>query len=417
MGCTDSSSKLPEVQTIKVDRYAHLSPSERREHYIFQNKNQGTYFKKPGDINGQNFKIQDCANSTILLLDYLDSAQVDCCADCNLFIGPTSGSCFLRDLERCNIVVACRQFRTRNMNNCNISLYCYTQPIIEDSQNNLLRGFNAYHPFLPYNFLSATLDPFVNFWSKIYNFTPTAGNVSLVSPFLPSMSEPKQPPASLSSFTPVSSNYLFVSTLFSVPLEHSQLSSTSFADSNAFSEMDSSSSSTNVMPQSLIPLFVIPSYGLCPRPSAGSELKAVLLVSFPYFPRSYDFPVGFYDADMPPCSSSAQLGRLQHNVELHVELLSLLAGPLGAHILRTARMPSNTPDVKQQLKNSGACSAVANFSEKSDECLAAFLVLTTGTVDRFRNMLLESVNAEMKDRIFVPQNTDDIDRISKLIPS
>lgn len=125
----------------------------------------------------------------------------------------------------------------------------------------------------------------------------------------------------------------------------------------------------------------------------------------------------FYDVDTPPYSSTAQLARLQHNFLLHFELLSLLAGQLAAHVLRTARMPANTPEVKQQLKIAGACPAIVNHSEKNDECLVAILALTTGGVAQFRAAVANCIGFDLKERFFVPQDPEDIDRIAKLIPS
>ena len=47
--------------------------------------------RTPGTINGQQFIIQNCHDSSIYLFDHINTITIDDCSSCIFFIGPTSG--------------------------------------------------------------------------------------------------------------------------------------------------------------------------------------------------------------------------------------------------------------------------------------------------------------------------------------
>lgn len=60
----------------------------------------------------------------MLVMDGIDSAQIDDCRNCRIFLGPASGSVFVRDCDRCAIVCACHQFRLRDCTDVDGMLLC-----------------------------------------------------------------------------------------------------------------------------------------------------------------------------------------------------------------------------------------------------------------------------------------------------
>eukprot|EP00771_Trimastix_marina_P001506 gnl/Trimastix_PCT/2588.p1 GENE.gnl/Trimastix_PCT/2588~~gnl/Trimastix_PCT/2588.p1 ORF type:complete len:331 (+),score=46.86 gnl/Trimastix_PCT/2588:28-993(+) len=141
-----------------------------------------TVHKDAGSIDGDFFSMLDCRDSCMMLLDHLDSCHVDRCQNCNIYIGPTSSSVFLRDSENCNFVVACGQFRTRNLRNCRVRLYCKTKPIIESSENIDLGCFDTSYQGLEEQMRRAGLDPHSNLWSEIFDFTPGENHYKFLPP-------------------------------------------------------------------------------------------------------------------------------------------------------------------------------------------------------------------------------------------
>lgn len=96
--------------------------------------------------------------------------------DCEIFIAPSNSSVFVRNTDKCKLIIACGQLRTRECNNLHILLFCQTYPVIESSNNIQFGCFQFCYPELRSQFDSAGLDVWNNNWSEIYDFTPTQPN-------------------------------------------------------------------------------------------------------------------------------------------------------------------------------------------------------------------------------------------------
>ena len=71
--------------------------------------------KLPGELNGQQFIIEECEDCDIFLLDWSATVTIDLCRRCRIFVGPCESSVFLRDCEDIKAVIACQQLRTRDV--------------------------------------------------------------------------------------------------------------------------------------------------------------------------------------------------------------------------------------------------------------------------------------------------------------
>lgn len=47
--------------------------------------------RTPGTVNGQQIIIQNCEDSSIYVLDHLNTVIIDDCVNCNIILGPTKG--------------------------------------------------------------------------------------------------------------------------------------------------------------------------------------------------------------------------------------------------------------------------------------------------------------------------------------
>ncbi|XP_044174947.1 protein XRP2-like [Acropora millepora] len=183
MGCLgskeESDSKATETNekpTYSWEKRPRLDPKD----YSIIDVTGETVGKLPGEINGQQFIIQNCQNCNIFILDHTDSIQVDDCTDCRIAIGPCSGSVFFRDCKECQVVVACQQFRTRDCKKMDFFLCCATQPVIESSSGMKFGCYQYYYRELASQFEAANLSVFNNNWSSIFDFTPAAGETTWI---------------------------------------------------------------------------------------------------------------------------------------------------------------------------------------------------------------------------------------------
>lgn len=139
--------------------------------YMIENQSDSTLGRVPGQVNGQQFVIQNCKNCNIYVFDYIAAINIDDCLDCNIFLGPVKSSVFVRDCKNCKIVVACQQFRTRDCSKIDIFLCCNTQPIIEASSGMKFACYQYHYPELKMQFKMAGLSVFSNNWGTIHDFS------------------------------------------------------------------------------------------------------------------------------------------------------------------------------------------------------------------------------------------------------
>ncbi|KAI9559633.1 hypothetical protein GHT06_013638 [Daphnia sinensis] len=125
-------------------------------------------------IQGQQFTIEGCRRSLILVTGSFDSIFVDDCVDCKIILGPVRGSVFLRSCSQCFVVSACGQFRTRDCNEITCYIFCASQPSIEVSYAMKFQCFSLDYPGQSDDFANARLNSkIVNRWSEIFDFTPS----------------------------------------------------------------------------------------------------------------------------------------------------------------------------------------------------------------------------------------------------
>ncbi|CAF1085523.1 unnamed protein product, partial [Didymodactylos carnosus] len=111
------------------------SETLNKKDYILDKLKDQTIIRLPGQINGQQFIIQNCESCTIYIFDHVGQIQIDDCKHCKIFIGPVKGSLFIRDSQNCSLATICQQFRTRDCHELNVFLSCVSQPIIESSHH------------------------------------------------------------------------------------------------------------------------------------------------------------------------------------------------------------------------------------------------------------------------------------------
>ncbi|XP_075229550.1 protein XRP2-like [Lycorma delicatula] len=178
MGCLFHKSKRTK-HTIENDTKKEYSWDKREavnvDDFTIENLEDSEKWKLPGCVNGQQLVIQNCKNSTIYVLDHVNTITIDDCVGCKLILGPVKGSTFLRDCKDCICLVASGQFRIRDSRNLIIFLYCATQPIIESSSAILFGCYQLFYSGIKEHFKNAELSVFNNYWNSVHDFTPVDG--------------------------------------------------------------------------------------------------------------------------------------------------------------------------------------------------------------------------------------------------
>jgi protein XRP2 len=129
MGCGSSQSETKSSIKVKVNNPTPHAFGKRTDldpkDFIFKDKIAEFLVREPGQIEGQQFIIEDCNESDIFLLDHIGSLTIDNCNKCRIVCGPISGSVFIRNCRDCNIIMACQQLRLRDCSKLGIILHSF----------------------------------------------------------------------------------------------------------------------------------------------------------------------------------------------------------------------------------------------------------------------------------------------------
>jgi len=147
------------------------------EDFKVKQKEGETIVRKPGEIKGQSFTIQDLKNCTVALFDNSAQVQIDDCVNCKIFIGPCESSVFIRTCKDCQLVVSCAQFRARDCTNMDVLLHVGRgQPIIETSSDIRFGPFHGSYAELKGQLASASMSAWDTEWTNVHDFnSPGSG--------------------------------------------------------------------------------------------------------------------------------------------------------------------------------------------------------------------------------------------------
>lgn len=165
------------VHLVDADRDGRVDFVEFQRGYRLLNsyrirKREGQRFlRKPGSISGQQIVLEDLSGCDVSVLDHVGSCTCDTLSGCEVVIGPSEASVFVRDCEDCVFYIAAQQLRTRRCNRCTFFLYSSTEPILEASTYLRLAPLAIAYKGLADHMGKASLNPRRNFWNAIFDFS------------------------------------------------------------------------------------------------------------------------------------------------------------------------------------------------------------------------------------------------------
>ena len=173
---TPAARRAGRRQTYPWDNRPKLDPKD----FMFVRLTGGVHVKPPGSINGQQFIIDSCEDCELYVLDHTAQVTIDDCRNCRIFVGPTEASVFVRDCEDCRCAFVCRQFRTRDVRNVDVSLHCATRPVIETSRGLRFGCYDFNYAGLDAQLAACAMSVYANHYSHIHDFNPDPANWSFL---------------------------------------------------------------------------------------------------------------------------------------------------------------------------------------------------------------------------------------------
>ena len=152
-----------------------------REMLVQTQKKDETIRRNSGDIDGNQFIVDELENCKVIVTDVCDSMTIDRCKNCELILSAVRGSVFIRDCVNSKFQIVCGQFRCRSCTNCDFYMHVKTRPVVESSIDVRIGCSTVSYPDLINQMNRSGLDPLQNFWYDIHDFTPGEGNYSYMS--------------------------------------------------------------------------------------------------------------------------------------------------------------------------------------------------------------------------------------------
>lgn len=115
----------------------------------------------------------------MIIHDFVDSVTIDRSTNSDFVISSVRGSVFVRNCTHCRFVVVSGQFRCRDCSDCDFYLQVKTGPVIEASQELRIGCGLVSYDGLYAHMDRAKLDPAVNPWNDVHDFTPGGGHFTL----------------------------------------------------------------------------------------------------------------------------------------------------------------------------------------------------------------------------------------------
>lgn len=129
-------------------------------------------FTRENAVTGQQLQVEFLTDCKVVVLDELDSMTIDDCEGGEIIIAACEGSVFLRNCKNMTVHAACKQLRTRDCEHIQLHLFTSTDPVVEMSHHIDFYPFHLRLPALRSRFTEAHLDPKVNRFVHVYDFTP-----------------------------------------------------------------------------------------------------------------------------------------------------------------------------------------------------------------------------------------------------
>jgi len=165
------------IQRVDMDGNGQIDFEEFQRGYSLLNSHRicrrehENFLRKPSSIRGQQFAIEELHGCQVHVLDHVGGCLIDGCCSCEILIGPSESSVFVRDCEDCAFYIVTQQLRTRRCVRCVFHVHSGTEPVIEMSSGLRFAPISLAYPDLAAQMQLAKLDPERNLWNAIFDFS------------------------------------------------------------------------------------------------------------------------------------------------------------------------------------------------------------------------------------------------------
>lgn len=133
----------------------------------FEGQNGLTLVRAPGTICGNPFFLKSLKKCKVVLADHTEQVLIDDLEECQVLIGVSCSTVWVRNCKNCQFNVACQQLRVSSSSHCDFTLFSAMAPILDGSHHIDVRPFQHTYALQYKHFKAADIDKTQNNWSKI----------------------------------------------------------------------------------------------------------------------------------------------------------------------------------------------------------------------------------------------------------
>ncbi|CAL8089061.1 unnamed protein product [Calicophoron daubneyi] len=135
-----------------------------------------------GELKGQSVFLADLTNCTVEVRGVCGNLIARRLTRCQIYTYPVAGSVWIEDCHNCDLVLACRQLRIHQTDNCRLALHMASRPIIEFSSSLTVAPYLWTYPELDRHLCDAGLTPDINLWREVEDFSHPNKRLTTGSP-------------------------------------------------------------------------------------------------------------------------------------------------------------------------------------------------------------------------------------------
>ena len=148
-----------------------------KSNLIISNKINDKILKSVGQINGNEIKLSNNKNCTIIIMDNSSSVIIEKCINCFIFIGPCSSLISLNDCEKINLLSISHDLNIINVHEGNFFIFSITNPKIDNSKNISFGMFCMHFVELIDLLNKSKINIWENHWSQLNYLSTNHENV------------------------------------------------------------------------------------------------------------------------------------------------------------------------------------------------------------------------------------------------
>jgi len=133
----------------------------------FEGKTGETLARAPGSISGNPFFIKKLKSCKVVLADHTEQVLIDDLEECQVLIGVSCSTVWVRNCKNCQFNVACHQLRVSSSSHCDFTLFSAMGPILDCSHHIDVRPFQHQYALQYRQFKAAGIDQTQNNWNKV----------------------------------------------------------------------------------------------------------------------------------------------------------------------------------------------------------------------------------------------------------